>query len=187
MTTAPTNTTALRHEEATDPLAAVIDAVESTDWEAKSPCEGWTTRDVVAHIVDTQRGFLAGRGVDVGDRPDLDDPAVAWHEHTTRVAAVLADDELVRAPYEGYFGPTTLGATFEQFYIFDLLVHRWDIGQSAGIPVTFTDAELDRMEGGADSFGDSLYMDGVCKSGVEAASDDRQSRILARLGRRVDG
>ncbi|MFD6896036.1 maleylpyruvate isomerase family mycothiol-dependent enzyme [Rhodococcus sp. NPDC060086] len=187
MSTASINTTALRHRDANAPLTDVIDAVDAEAWNKQSPCEGWTARDVVAHIVDTQREFLIGRGLDVGERPDLDDPAVGWREHTGRVATLLTDDTLVDAPYEGYFGPTTLGATFEQFYIWDLLVHRWDIAQSAGIPAAFTDAELDRMEAGADSFGDALYMDSVCKSGVEAASDDRQSRILARLGRRAEG
>lgn len=186
MSTASINTTAVRHEEANTPLTAVIGAVESGSWDRPSPCDGWTTRDVVAHIVDTQREFLAGRGLDVGERPDLDDPAAGWHEHTDRVVALLTDSQLVAAPYEGYFGPTTLGATFEQFYIWDLLVHRWDIAQGAGIPVTYTDAELDRIEAGADSFGDSLYMDSVCKPGVEADSGDRQARVLARLGRRAE-
>ncbi|MCK0092600.1 maleylpyruvate isomerase family mycothiol-dependent enzyme [Rhodococcus sp. F64268] len=185
MSTASMNTTALRHDEANAPLTALIGAVASGSWDRPSPCDGWTTRDVVAHIVDTQREFLTSRGLDVGERPDLDDPAAGWREHTARVAALLTDDELVVAPYEGYFGPTTLGATFEQFYIWDLLVHRWDIAQGAGIPVSFTDAELDRIEAGANSFGDSLYMDGVCKPGAEAGSDDRQERVLARLGRRA--
>lgn len=187
MSTTSINTTALRHRDANAPLTEVIEAVDAEAWNEQSPCEGWTARDVVAHLVDTQREFLIGRGLDLGERPDLDDPAAGWREHTGRVAALLTDDALVDAPYEGYFGPTTLGATFEQFYIWDLLVHRWDIAQSVGIRATFTDAELDRMEAGADSFGDALYMDSVCKSGVESASDDRQSQILARLGRRAEG
>ena len=35
-------------------------------WEAPTACEGWTTRDVVGHIVDTTEGyfraFAAARG-----------------------------------------------------------------------------------------------------------------------------
>ncbi len=47
-----------------------------------------------------------------------------------------------------------------------------------------TDAELDRIEQGADSFGEALYMDGACRAGVEAPADaDRVGRVLARLGR----
>ena len=45
---------------------------------------------------------------------------------------------------------------------------------------------LDRLEAGADSFGPALYMDGICRSGVDAPADaDRATRLLARLGRRA--
>lgn len=139
---------------------------------------------MLAHVIDTQREFFAGRGLDMGDRPALDRPAEAWSAHTTRVAGILADDALVSTSYDGYFGPTTVGTTFEQFYLWDMLVHRWDIARSAGIDADFSDAELDRMEAGADSFGDSLYMDGVCAPGVAVPEGaDRSGRLLARLGR----
>ena len=29
-------------------------------WEAPTACEGWTTRDVVGHIVDTTEGYFRG-------------------------------------------------------------------------------------------------------------------------------
>lgn len=179
------NTTARRHAEAERPLTRVIDAVDAAGWDRPSPCDGWTTRDVLAHIVDTQRDFLIGRGLDPGDRPDLADPAAAWREHTAAVARILADDAVPATTYDGYFGPTTIGATFEQFYVWDLLVHRWDIATGAGIDTALTEAELDRIEAGADSFGDSLYMDGVCRPAVESAGSGRQDRVLARLGRRT--
>ena len=178
------NTTALRHAEADRPLTEVVSSLRDTDWDAPSPCAGWTARDVLAHIIDTQREFLAGRGLDIGSRPDTDRPADAWKAHTARVAEILADDALVSTVYEGYFGPTTVGATFEQFYIWDMLVHRWDIAHSAGRDAEFTETELDRMEAGADSFGDALYMDGVCAPAVAAPEGaDRTTRILARMGR----
>ncbi|WP_016933470.1 TIGR03086 family metal-binding protein [Rhodococcus sp. R1101] len=180
------NTTALRHAEAYKPLTDVISSLRDAEWDAPSPCEGWTARDVLAHIIDTQREFFDGRGVETGERPDTGRPAEAWQVHTARIAEILADDALVSTTYEGYFGPTTVGATFEQFYIWDMLVHRWDIARSAGAHVAFSDAELDRMEAGADSFGDALYMDGVCAPAVDAADDaDRTTRILAKMGRRT--
>ncbi|NLV79582.1 MAG: maleylpyruvate isomerase family mycothiol-dependent enzyme [Rhodococcus sp.] len=179
------NTTALRHAEAERPLTEVIDAVTPEGWDRPSPCEDWTTRDVLAHIIDTQRDFLLGRGLDPGDRPDLADPAAAWHRHTAEVARILADDTVPATEYDGYFGSTTIGATFEQFYVWDLLVHRWDLATGAGLGADLTDAELDRIDAGADSFGDSLHLEGVCKPAVDAESSDRQARVLARLGRRA--
>ncbi len=182
---APMNTTAIRHSEAEQRLGAVVGALKAEDWDRPSPCEGWTARDVLSHIIDTQREFFTGRDLDLGDRPSLDDPSGAWQKHNARVADIVADDALVNTPYDGYFGPTTIGATFDQFYIWDMIVHRWDLATSAGLEETFTDAELERIEAGADSFGDSLYMDGVCAPGVEAPEGaDRSTRVLARLGRR---
>lgn len=178
------NTTAQRHSEADRPLTDLISTLPDDAWRASSPCEGWTGRDLLAHLIDTQREFLEGRGFEVGDRPDLADPAVAWRAHTARVAQLLADDGIVGTAYDSYFGPTTIGATFEQFYLFDMVVHRWDLARTAGLDHGFTETELDRIEAGVDSFGDALYMDGVCAPGVTAPDGaDRATRLLARMGR----
>jgi len=71
-----------------------------------------------------------------------------------------------------------------QFYVWDMYVHRWDIAQAAGLDADLTDAELDRIEQGADSFGDALYMDGICRPGTQApTAAGRLDHLLARLGR----
>ncbi len=83
-----------------------------------SPCKGWTARDVVGHLVQTQREMLHGHGVDHGDIPDLEaDPLEAWRNHTAQVLHALADETLVRRAYDGHFGPTTVGETVERFYV----------------------------------------------------------------------
>ena len=65
-----------------------------------------------------------------------------------------------------------------------MVVHRWDVARAAGLDAGLTDAELERLDRGADSFGDALYMDGICKGGVTAPSDaPREVAVLARLGR----
>ncbi len=157
----------------------------SSAWTSPSPCAGWTTRDVVRHLIETQRELFTGRGLALGDQPDIDaDPAQAWRTHAERVQQVISDDAVPTIAYEGYFGPTTLGATLEQFYVWDMYVHRWDIAQAAGLDAGLTDAELDRIEQGADSFGDALYMGGICRPGAQAPADaGRVVHLLARLGR----
>lgn len=186
------NPTAEAYAAARRPLTAVLDAVPPQGWALPSPCAGWSARDVVAHLVETQRELFAGREVDLGPAPDVDaDPAAAWRAHAQRVADVIADDAVADTAFDGYFGPTTLGATLERFYVFDMLVHRWDVatavGPSPDLPGTaLTDAELDRIDAAATSFGEGLYMDGVCRAGVEAPADSgRQAQVLARLGRQV--
>ncbi len=180
------NPTASSYAAADSPLTAVLDAVPAAAWRAPSPCEGWTATDVVAHVVETQRSFLTDRGLDLGAAPDVaGDPAAAWRDHAARVRAELTDD-VVATPYEGYFGPSTVGATFEQFYVWDMVVHRWDVARTAGLDGTLSEPELDRIERGIDGFGPALYMEGICRAGVEPpAGADRATRLLARLGRRA--
>ena len=179
------NSTATAYVATNRSLTAVLDAVPADAWTAPSPCEGWSAADVVRHMLDTQRDFFAARDVDLGPAPDLADPAAAWRDHTKRVEEVLTD-EVAATPFDGHFGPTTVGATLEQFYVWDMVVHRWDVARATAQDPRLTDAELDRVEAGADSFGPALYMDGVCEPGVEVPDDaDRTTRVLARLGRRA--
>ncbi len=177
--------TAQQYQVALRPLSAVINAVQPDGWKAPSPCEGWTARDIVGHIVQTQRELLNGHGVDLGNAPDLEaDPVGAWLQHTARVLDALADEELTGRAYDGYFGPTTVGRTVEQFYVWDMYVHRWDLARAAALPAELTDAELDRIEQGADSFGEALHMDGICRPSIQVGADaDRITRVLGRLGR----
>ena len=181
------NTTATQYETARRSLTAIVDAVPTGGWGVPSPCEGWSARDVLRHLVETQRDFFQEHGIDLGGAPDVEgDPAAAWRHHAERVAEAVSDDAAMATGYDGHFGPTTVGANFAQFYVWDMLVHRWDIARAAGLATELSDAELDRLESGADSFGSAPYMDGVCRPGVEAPADaGRATRVLARLGRRV--
>ena len=177
-----------RHATADDQLRAVMDTAAGPDmWDAPTPCDGWSARDLVRHLIGTERSFLSERA---GFEPDpevdavLDtDPTAAWRRHSDAVRAVVGDPDLMAVPYDGYFGPTTVGDTFLQFYVFDMLVHRWDLATALGTPASLTEDELDLIETSAAGWGDALYADGVCVAGIEADGDDRQSRVLALLGR----
>ena len=147
------NPTASAYEAALHPLLTVVDAVPVAAWERLSPCSDWTARDVIDHIIATQRDLLVGHGHDLGAMPDLSDPAAGLR-------------------------------SLVQFYVWDMLVHRWDIARAAGGDETLTPAELDRIEAGADSFGDALHMDGICGPAVSSpAGADRQVELLGLLGR----
>jgi len=181
------NHTTMQYEQACAPLTAVLDAVPAHHWSEPSPCQGWSARDVLRHMIDTQREFLTGQRIDLGEPPDIEaDPAAAWRAHARRVVEAIADDAVPAIAYDGHFGPTTVGATLERFYMWDMLVHRWDIAYAVGADTGFTDAELDQIDRGAAGFGQSLHMDGVCKPALEPPADaDRTVRLLARLGRKA--
>lgn len=163
-----------------DHFSAVVDGAR--DWDAASLCAEWSAADVLAHVLDTQRDFLAQRGCDLGPRP-AGDPAAGWHAHLEAVRRVAADEELVGAEYDGYFGRTTMAATLADFYGLDLIAHRWDLGRATGQEVSFSDA-MDALEPSIAGFGDALYGEGVCARPVDVPSDaPRQDRIFGTLGR----
>ena len=169
------------------PLMRLVDATDPQALAGPSPCAGWSGLDVVQHLIDTQRDFLLKAGADLPDpAPTVAalGPATAWRTHAEGVARQLADDTLAERPYETPFGSTTVGAAFDRFYGFDLLVHRWDIGAAAGVPVELSDGELDQVEEALAGFGDAVRSDGVCGPAVEVGPDaSRQERVIAFTGR----
>lgn len=174
------------HAAADRALTELLDTVTEPAWNASSPCAGWSARDVVAHLVQTQRAFFAER-----DRPLPGDdelgsaPAEAWRQHSARVAAVLADPAAVNQAFDGFVGPTTLGETFVRFYVLDMLVHRWDVATATGRDAGLTPDELEQIDGSADGFGDALHMEGICGPALTPPDGGtRQAQVLARLGRR---
>lgn len=171
------------YAELAEGMAMVIAGLHADQWDAPSPCEGWTARDVLAHLIDTQRDYFTGHGFALPPRPDLDDPAAAWSAHTAAVAELLADPEVPARPFDGHFGPTTVGDALLQFYGFDLIAHRWDLAAVTGTPYRFTDRELDALERSITGWGEALYLDGVCKRAEIPDRADRETRVLAALGR----
>ncbi|HEX8497692.1 MAG TPA: maleylpyruvate isomerase family mycothiol-dependent enzyme [Actinomycetales bacterium] len=164
-------------------LTAVVRAVP--DWSAASPCEGWSAADVLDHVIDTQRDFLAQRGHDLGERPQGEPPA-RWEQHLAAVRAVAEDDAVVTREYDGWFGRTTMADTLRDFYGFDLVVHRWDIARASGQEAVLSDDELTATEQAVAGFGDALYSEGICARPVPVRPDaSRQQRVLATLGRRA--
>ncbi|MBK7720728.1 MAG: TIGR03086 family protein [Austwickia sp.] len=182
--TTPTLTAYLQYAE---PLAAVVADLTAPQWAAPSPCAGWSAADVVDHVVTTQRDYFERHQGDLGPAPELAaDPAAGWRTHDAAVRRVLADPALVSRAFDGFFGPTTVGELFVQFYGFDLIVHRWDVARSAGRDERFSDAELDTVERAIAGFGEHLYGEGICARPVEVPLDaDRQTRVLATLGRKA--
>ncbi len=142
MTETATNATAQHFTDRADAFAAILEAADR-QWDAPTPCEGWTVRDVVAHTIETERDFLARHGYEVGESPDGSDPAAAWRTHAATVAGVLAQDGVAEREYDGYFGRTTIAATMADFYGWDLVVHGSDVARATG-----QDWSVERGRGG---------------------------------------
>ncbi|MDN5894721.1 MAG: hypothetical protein L0H93_11920 [Nocardioides sp.] len=103
-------------------------------------------------------------------------------------AEILLDGR-AETSYDGYFGNTTVGATLDDFFGMNLLVHRWDIARGSGLvahePLDDTDAV--RYPRAARGSEDALRMDGVCGPEVVAPPGASAGvHLIAFLGRPPD-
>ena len=167
------------------PLTESLGELSKDQWTEQSACPGWSRADVVSHLIGSQREFFARHGLRLGGEPDISDPAAAWQSHRQNVADLLTDPDVAGLRFDGWFGPTTVGSTINDFYGFDMLVHGWDVLAGTGADRVFSDSELDELEAAIGVFGDQLYAEGICRGPLSAPENaDRQTRILALLGRR---
>ncbi|MDN5851747.1 MAG: maleylpyruvate isomerase family mycothiol-dependent enzyme, partial [Actinomycetia bacterium] len=115
-------------------FAAKVAGIPEERWSNQSPCEDWTARDVVRHVIETQAMFesLVGREL-VPGAPVDDDPHGAFIAATDQVQMHLDDPDTAKAGYDGYFGPTTFEESVDGFLSLDLVVHGWDLARATGV------------------------------------------------------
>jgi len=166
--------------DAAERLTAAVDAV--SDWDAASACEGWSAADVIDHVITAQRGLLSRAELDPGERPE-GDPKAQWAAHLAVMRPLAQDDAALAREVAGPFGPSTVGALLNGLLGFENLVHAWDLGPANGQPVAFTDAELDVIDALTANLPDASYDRGAFKRLPGAADADRQTALLARIGR----
>ncbi|HMQ38456.1 MAG TPA: TIGR03086 family metal-binding protein [Micropruina sp.] len=166
-----------------DRFSRIVAGVGSR-WDDPSPCEGWTAADVVRHVIDTERDFLVRHGLLDTTPPATNDPAEAWRAHLSDVAQALATGGVAERPYDGYFGPTTIGDTMADFYGWDLVVHGWDVARATGQDGPITDDDARTLGAIADGWGAALHSPGVCAPALPVPDGATPvEQLLARLGR----
>jgi uncharacterized protein (TIGR03083 family) len=144
--------------EEAEGMFALADRPEA--WDAPTPCEGWTTRDVVAHIVDTTEGYFkafdAANGVgQVGDPHGLavmgekvNEAATSFRgvpqaELLDRLRTDFVKMQAILAPIgpedwtgfmvtHPYMGPVP-AFFYAAGQLMDYGVHSWDIRQGSGL------------------------------------------------------
>ena len=117
------------HRRAAAATGAIIDRVPGDLLDAPTPCADWAVRDVIAHLVDNNRGLLERAGKSEVDGDGFTATARAFNE--TFAGLQDATFELAGIPTDGR------GVLAVQFA--DVLVHGWDIGRGAGLDVTIPD------------------------------------------------
>ena len=180
--------TADRYRRLADRFTSLVDAVPADRWGAPSPCDEWTAKGVLDHVVSTEAAMYARMpfGTDLGvDRADAID---AWPTVRDAVQGALDDPARAGTEYEGMFGTTTFAATIDQFFCLDLVVHAWDLARAAGVKQfePMPPEEVEAVTKALEPIADSMRMPGVFGPAVEVTADaDAQTKLLAQVGRRA--
>ena len=174
-------------------FTARVRAVPEDAWAQPAPCEGWTARDVVRHLVEwlPGPGFLLGTfGVETGRIPSVEqDPAAAWAVVRDTIQRALDDPDV--AGHEEDCGPPgrlSLEAAIDMTCTPDVLIHTWDLARATGLDERLDAHEVHHLLVAIESLPPAV--DEAMRSSGQygprtavAAGADEQDRLLAFMGR----
>ncbi|MDI6102746.1 TIGR03086 family metal-binding protein [Actinoplanes sp. NEAU-A12] len=119
----------------------LLTPVTSRDLSRRTPCEGWSLADLIAHMTAQHRGFAAaaaGRGADPRPwrvRPLGDDPVAGYREAAAEALAAFPEAEAAAFTMPEIAPQTFPGSMAVGFHLVDYLVHSWDVAAALGVPV----------------------------------------------------
>lgn len=182
-------TAADRYRKLSGQMAERIAAVPDDRWSSPAPCEGWTARDVVRHVVETPAMFfgLIDEPAPSGG-PSVDDDPLGAFEHTRQaVQAALDDPAIADKEYDGALGRNTFAGGVDQFLATDLVIHAWDLARATGGDERLDPDEVHRISEAMKQIpSEALRGPGAFGPEVEPPPDaDEQTRLLCYLGRKV--
>lgn len=179
------------HAAAASAFRRVAAGVGPGQWDADTPCDGWSVRELVNHVASGNLWvgeLVAGKSIaEVGDRLEGDLLGDAPVEITAASCVVAVDafngDGAMDAPCAVSYGPVP-GSVYCGHRIVDLVGHGWDLATATGQPTDIDPALVSacieilepqlEMLAGSGMFGEPSD---------PGASVPPQARLLAMLGR----
>lgn len=181
-----------RYRRRAGAFEAKVAGVRPEQWENQSPCEKWSARDVVDHIV-AMHGYMlmpVGRTVVAGE-----DPLAAFRAARAAVEAVLDDPALAAQECDTPAGRTTVEGQIDSVISDDLVLHGWDLARATGQDETMDPVDVERLWAGnsaipadvielyrtPDAFGPGVEVFGPEVKVADDASP--QDKLLGFIGR----
>lgn len=170
-------------------MDAVVNRVPADKWDAQSPCEKWTAKEVLGHNIWALLQVASNAGA-IDPPPEMaeaeragNDPAAAWGGARDIVLEALDHQYVLGREVQGPFGPSSLDDSLP-IMIMDLTTHSWDLAKATGqdpvIPKELATAAYHGIQG----FGDNARAPGLFAPEVEVADDaDIVTKMVAMAGR----
>lgn len=168
-------------------LGGVIAGLRPSHLDEPTPCDGFTVRGVLEHMIGGATMFAAAYRGEAPSEPDLSDPIAsiqaALGELVASISAPGALDRTIQAP----FGEVD-GESFARFVVLDGLVHGWDLATATGQPYEPPTELVAAATEFAEQTLDPLRDGQTFKAAVEPAADAAPiERLAAYTGRTIRG
>jgi uncharacterized protein (TIGR03086 family) len=185
-----------RYRRRADAFEVKVVSVRPDQWSDPSPCEKWTARDVVRHIIDMHGVILRPFGRSLSPAPSVDDdPVGAFRAARADVEAILDDPSLAAQECDTPTGRMTAEQHIDQVVSDDLPLHGWDLARATSQDDTMDPEDVERAWSAMRALPDDLLAKfrtpGAFGPGVEVfgpeveagAGASPQDRLLAFIGR----
>jgi len=135
-----------RYRRRADEFERTVEGVRPDQWPDQSPCERWTARDVVDHVVGMHQHVLGAV-----DRPQTaappvaEDPLAAFRAARADAEAVLADASLGAVECDTPTGKMTVERHIDLVLSDDMVQHRWDLARATAQDDTIDAEDVARL------------------------------------------
>jgi uncharacterized protein (TIGR03086 family) len=179
------------HDEALASTRRYVAGIRDDQWGMASPCEDWTVRELVNHIVSGNfwaAELARGRTIEeVGDRLDGDvlgdSPLDAYDESSGAASAAFHMPGAMEAQCAVSYGPVS-GEVYAGHRFIDVLIHGWDVAKGTGQDTRLAAELVEACWAVVEPQKEMLVGSGMLGSDHEApAGADRQTALLGLLGR----
>lgn len=167
-----------------------LEAVPADRWSALSPCNEWTAREVVTHVVNTHRRVLSsldkGQPAEISaDEPD-GELFRAWGEAHRAISDALNDESRAGQTIGGMFGEQPFSQLVGRLLCADTLIHTWDLARAAGLDERLDADAVAKAAEFLTPIDEAIRRPGGFAPKIDPKPDaDAQARLLNFAGRAV--
>jgi uncharacterized protein (TIGR03086 family) len=159
-----------------------VQAVPADGWASPAPCEGWTARDVVVHILGSMNRLVAAGGEPREVAADADIVA-EWNTTKSAFLGMLPHADMTMS-VPGPFGPMPLEQLLGRLMATDVLVHTWDLARATGGDERLGEDDVAHAYEGLKPMDAMIRQPGVFGPKIDSPEGaDVQTQFLNFLGR----
>ena len=191
MTTVSEPNIAALHRRALESTRVVVVGLDPTRWETSTPCEEWTIRELLNHVIAGNwwaARLASGASIsDVGTELDGDqvgdNPRGSYDASADAAARAFEAPGALEAPCAVSYGPVP-GSVYAGHRFIDVLIHGWDLAVASGQDSTLASDLIKGAWQVLEPQLDMLRSSGMFGDDLEIPGDaDAETRLLMTLGR----